>query len=155
MAWADSADFEAPSVSNDVDAAGMGMSDEAAIAAEAVEEPEYYKPKKLKSRQQERYVVIFCRTTSFFLCFLTGVIYRARLGKPGQRSECFFCSHIGERDTALPRADVNKMVEMLRKNLGRMDMSVMCEMIADYYADFRRKINSQLGKKDNVCIVFV
>jgi hypothetical protein len=83
---------------------------------------EYYEPCPLPSRRKEF----------------------KRLGKPDHRSKCFLCAYIGERDTTLPSDDVNKIVEMLRKNTGRMDTVTLAEMIADYYAVFRQKINSSL-----------
>jgi hypothetical protein len=88
------------------------------------EAPEYFKPKSLPSRKSER----------------------KRLGKVEERSKCFFCSHKGERNTTLPSDDVDTMVEMMRQNTGRMDTGVLAEMIAEYYADFRRKINGQLNR---------
>ena len=84
--------------------------------------PEFYEPCPLPSRKREKKL----------------------LGKPDPRSKCFLCAYIGEKDTTLPSDDVNKIVEMIRKNTGRMDMVTLAEMIADYYEMFRRKINSSL-----------
>jgi hypothetical protein len=53
---------------------------------------------------------------------------------------------VGERETALPSDDVNKIVEMLRQNTGRMDSTILAESIADYYATFRARINSTLQR---------
>lgn len=86
------------------------------------EEPEFFEPKPLPSRRREQ----------------------KELGKPGKRDVCFMCAYIGEKNTVLPSDDVNKIVEMLRQNTGRMDMVTLAKMIADYYAGFRRRINNQL-----------
>jgi hypothetical protein len=102
----------------------MAMSEEAQLAAEALEQPEYYNPVRMPSRKRER----------------------KRLGKPGPRSKCFLCSHGDERDTTLPYDDVNRMKEMIRQNTGRMETALLAEMVAEYFADFRRKINSQLNR---------
>ncbi len=112
---------ETPNQEPQIDGNGLGFTGEAAVEDE---EPEYFKPKSLPSRKRER----------------------KRLGKVEERSKCFFCSHAGERDTTLPRDDVAAMVEMLRKNTGRMDTGILAEMVAEYYADFRRKVNSQLTR---------
>ena len=92
--------------------------------AQQQEEKEFYEPCPLPSRKKER----------------------KRLGKPDSRSTCFLCAYVGEKDTIIPSDDVNKIVEMLRKNTGRMDTVTLAEMIADYYADFRRKINGSLRR---------
>lgn len=86
------------------------------------EEKEFWEPCPLPSRKRERKL----------------------LKKPGKRNKCFLCAYIGEKETVIPSDDVNKIVEMLRKNTGRMDTVTLAEMIADYYANFRRKINAAL-----------
>ncbi len=123
VAWAESLDYGQQDAA-EREFAGLAMSEGEQVAAEALEEPEFFEPLGLPSRRKEK----------------------KRLGKAGQRSTCFLCSYAGERDTTLPCDDVNKIIEMLRQNTGRMDMTILGEMIADHYADFRRKINSQLGR---------
>lgn len=86
------------------------------------EEAEYFEPRELPSRRKER----------------------KRLGKAGQRSECFLCSHVGEKNTTVPDTDVQKLVEMLRENTGRMDSSILAEMVSEHYNNFRRTINARL-----------
>ena len=104
----------------EIDPAGLEMTAD----EEVREEPEFFKPKSLPSRKREK----------------------KRLGKVDDRSKCFFCSHKGERNTTLPRDDVDNMIEMLRQNTGRMDTGLLAEMIAEYFADFRNKINRQLHR---------
>lgn len=89
---------------------------------EEEKEPEFYEPRELPSRRKER----------------------KRLGKPGLRSACFLCSHVGEKNTTVPDTDVQKLVEMLRENTGRMDSSILAEMISEHYNNFRQTINSRL-----------
>lgn len=103
-----------------MDAIEFGMDHEA--TDDPGEEPEYFEPCPLPSRRREK----------------------KALGKPGKREICFLCAYIGEKNTVLPSDDVNKIVEMLRQNTGRMDTVTLATMIADYYSDFRRKINRQL-----------
>ena len=103
-------------------AEGAGFADINNPVADVAEPPEIYIPLELPSRKRER----------------------ERLGKPGLRSECFLCSHADERKTTIPSEDVQKIVEMLRENTGRMDMSTLAEMVADFYAEFRTKINQDL-----------
>lgn len=81
-----------------------------------------YEPRPLKSRKKERKL----------------------LGKPGKRSTCFLCAYVGERDATIPGDDVQKIVEMLRQNTGRMDSSVLAQQIADFYAILRARVNRQL-----------
>jgi hypothetical protein len=111
----------------------LGLTDTGLLATQAgldqeqtdqLEDNNYFEPRALPSRRKE---------------------YK-RLHKPGARSDCFLCVYVGERDTLLPSDDVDKIVEMLRQNTGRMDSSALAEMIADYYAGFRAKINSSLQR---------
>lgn len=81
-----------------------------------------YEPRPLKSRKKER----------------------KALGKPGKRSTCFLCAYVGERDATIPSDDIQKIIEMLRQGIGSMDSSVLAQQVADYYADFRARINRQL-----------
>lgn len=110
----------------DFSAAGMALLDvqstPGAAEDEAEQEPEYYIPVLLPSRKRER----------------------KHLGKAGKRAECFLCCYCGERNTTLPNEDVQKIVEMFRQYVGRMDSVAFSSMIADYYAEFRTRINSNL-----------
>jgi len=91
------------------------------------DDKEFYEPCPLPSRKKEM----------------------KRLGKSDARSTCFLCAYVGEKETVIPSDDVNKIVEMLRKNTGRMDTVTLAEMIADYYAEFRRKVNRSLRRGEN------
>ena len=93
-----------------------------APGAEEDAEPEYFQPVLLPSRKREF----------------------KKLGKPSKRSTCFLCCYCGERNTALPNEDVQKIVEMLRQYTGQMDSVSLANMIADYYEEFRSRINSNL-----------
>lgn len=86
------------------------------------EEPEFFQPVMLPSRKREF----------------------KKLGKAGKRSVCFLCCYCGERNTTLPNDDVQKIVEMLRQYTGQMDTVSLAQMIADYYEQFRERINSNL-----------
>lgn len=61
-----------------------------------------------------------------------------------KRSECFLCAYVGERNTTLASEEVNVMVEMIRRNTGRMESGVLAEMVADYYERFRERVNDRL-----------
>ncbi|MBX9637251.1 MAG: hypothetical protein K2Q45_06840 [Nitrosomonas sp.] len=69
---------------------------------------------------------------------------KKNLGKPQERSTCFLCCYCGERNTTLPSDDVNKIVEMIRTYFGLMQTKLLAEMIADYYEEFRSRINRSL-----------
>jgi len=96
--------------------------DEAQTPQAAVEEKEYFEPRMLPSRRRE---------------------FKAH-GKPGPRDTCFLCCYAGERDTLLPYDDLNKMIEMIRQNMGRMDWGAMAAMVSRHYDGFRRRINAHL-----------
>jgi len=81
-----------------------------------------YEPRPLKSRKKERKV----------------------LGKPGRRSTCFLCAYVGERDATIPSDDLQKIVEMLRQNIGRMDSTVLAQQVAEFYIKLRNRVNRQL-----------
>lgn len=80
-----------------------------------------FEPRPLKSRRRER----------------------KALGKAGNRATCFLCAYVGERDTTVASDDVQKIVEMLRQNTGRMDNTVLAQQVADYYAQLRARVNHQ------------
>lgn len=61
-----------------------------------------------------------------------------------KRSECFLCAYVGERNTTLGSEEVNVMVEMIRRNTGRMESAILAEMVADYYEVFRERVNARL-----------
>jgi AcrR family transcriptional regulator len=61
-----------------------------------------------------------------------------------KRSECFLCAYVGERNTTLASEEVNVMVEMIRRNTGRMESAILAEMVADYYERFRERVNARL-----------
>lgn len=64
--------------------------------------------------------------------------------KAAKRSECFLCAYVGERNTTLGSEEINVMVEMIRRNTGRMESAILAEMVADYYERFREKVNQRL-----------
>jgi hypothetical protein len=121
-------DIQIPEWGMTRDAMGLGVGDYVAAAGEAVEaeepkeEKEYFVPRMLPSRRREL----------------------KELKKPGPRSTCFMCCYTGERNTLLPGDDVNKMVDYIRKHVGRMDTIAMATQVATFYAAFRARINSQL-----------
>lgn len=109
---------------------GLGAEAEAAEAeAEDVQQTpdpaddDYYEPCGLRSRRRER---------------------KRFREKADKRSDCFFCAYAGERNTTMEREEVNVMVEMLRKYTGLMESGLLAEMVADYYARFRDRVNANL-----------
>lgn len=86
------------------------------------EEKEHFETCMLPSRKRERRI----------------------LGKHTDTDTCFFCAYIGERDTATPSDDVDKLVTFLRDNTGRMKSRILAEELADQYADLRRKVNANI-----------
>lgn len=101
---------------------GGGGETPAATAEDPEPEPEFFLPVLLPSRRREF----------------------KHLGKPGKRSSCFLCCYCGERNTTLPNDDVQKIVEMLRQYTGKMDSVALAQMIADHYATFQERINTNL-----------
>jgi hypothetical protein len=61
-----------------------------------------------------------------------------------KRSECFLCAYVGERNTTLASEEVNVIVEMIRRNTGRMESAILAEMVADYYGRFQGRVNARL-----------
>lgn len=95
----------------------------AAAASPKEDDDDNFEPCGLRSRRRER--------------------KRFRV-KAQKRSECFLCAYAGERNTTLPSEDVHVMVEMIRRNTGRMESGVLAEMVANYYERFRNRVNAQL-----------
>ncbi len=125
-------DIDVPSWAMSRDALGLAVGDYVAAAGNGdgtmdeadkpEEEKEYFEPRPLPSRRREM----------------------KEHGKPGPQSKCFLCCYAGERDTLLPGDDVNKIVEYMRTHIGRMCASAMASQVANFYAPFRARINSQL-----------
>lgn len=107
------------------DGAGGGGDDQGdgAGTPREVEEDDAFEPCGLRSRRREK---------------------KRFRSKAQKRSECFLCAYIGERNTTLGSEEVNVMVEMIRRNTGRMESAILAEMVADYYEGFRTRINSRL-----------
>lgn len=63
-----------------------------------------------------------------------------------KRADCFFCSHVGERNEALVQADdVNRLIDLLTENIGRMDNVTLAQMVSEYYEErVRGPINREL-----------
>jgi hypothetical protein len=64
--------------------------------------------------------------------------------KPAERSQCFLCAYVGERNTVQVAEEVNVIVEMLRTNIGRMETATLAEQVATYYARYRARVNAHL-----------
>jgi len=116
--------------------ASLGLSEAAQLSATALEagpgggdddgekeDDDPYEPLPLKTRRHERKV----------------------LGKPGDRSNCFLCSHKGER-SAVPvkRSDVDKMIEYMRSSIGQMKSALLAVKVADKYAVIRARVNANI-----------
>jgi hypothetical protein len=70
---------------------------------------------------------------------------RNELGDPGERSGCFGCVYIGERETgAIPYEDIMALIDMIRQSIARTDPINLAMHIAGRYAVFQRKINDNL-----------
>jgi len=67
------------------------------------------------------------------------------LGTPDNRSGCFGCVYIGERDSAaIPYEDVMILIDMIRKSIARTDPINLSIHIARKYEQLRCEINSSL-----------
>lgn len=97
---------------------------EAVEAAEEQEEDDAFEPCGLRSRRREK---------------------KRFRSKALKRSECFLCSYAGERSAApVGMEEVNVMLEMIRRNTGNMESAILAEMVADYYENFRQRVNARL-----------
>lgn len=96
--------------------------------AEQVEEeeevvPEFFEPRPLKSRRIEL----------------------ESLGEAGSRSQCFGCVYFGEKETTIPSDEMQKLIEMARQSIGRIDMLCLAQGMEDYYEKhIRQRINNRL-----------
>ena len=67
------------------------------------------------------------------------------LGFPGDRSGCFGCVYIGERETAaIPYDDIMALINMIRESIARTDPINLSTHVAKRYALFRKQINENL-----------
>ena len=67
------------------------------------------------------------------------------LGPAGDRSTCFGCVYVGEREqTAIMYRDLMDLVEMGRTSMGCTDQITLAKEMARRYAKIRRKCNNQL-----------
>ena len=70
---------------------------------------------------------------------------KQELGDPANRSTCFGCVYIGEREqTAIPYKDVMDLIEMGRSAVGRCDPIALAKDMAQRYASIRHKCNKNL-----------
>ncbi len=99
----------------------LGAAEAAEAAAEA-EPPEVFEKRPLKSRRLER----------------------AEFGKVTPIEECFFCHYVGERNTAIKSQKVERLVQFLRKNLGRMQQRYLAKQLFRLYEDLRVEKNANL-----------
>lgn len=86
-------------------------------------EPETFEPRPLKSRRIEI----------------------ETLGEPASRAQCFGCVYFGEKDTTIPLDALEKLIEMARQSIGRIDMICLAQGMEDFYEkNIRQKINAYL-----------
>ena len=70
---------------------------------------------------------------------------KQELGEPDNRSVCFGCVYIGEREqTAIPYKDVMDLIEMGRAAVGRCHPVTLAKDMAERYARIRQKCNRNL-----------
>lgn len=67
------------------------------------------------------------------------------LGEAQDRSKCFGCVYMGEREqTAIPYKDLMDLIEMGRKAMGRCHPVTLAKEMARRYRVLRREINKQV-----------
>lgn len=108
-------------------AARRGLSMDDILAADSAmenekEEKEFWIPEALPSRKRER----------------------ERFGPANDRAKCFFCGFVGEKNTVVPREDVNSIVEYLREYFGNMDDAELADQVVERYSVLRQRVNRDL-----------
>jgi len=92
-------------------------------AEDGAEEPDVYEPCGLKTREREK----------------------EELGEPDNRSTCFGCVYVGEREqTAMPYRDVMDLIEMGRASIGCSDPISLAKEMERRFNIMRRECNAQL-----------
>jgi len=86
------------------------------------------------------------RQKTFETCGLQSRIEEINeLGLPNNRSGCFGCVYIGERDAAaIQYEDMMVLIEMIRKSIARTDPINLSIHIASKYKALQREINNSL-----------
>lgn len=69
---------------------------------------------------------------------------RAEFAKVTPIEECFFCHYVGERNTAIKSQKVERLVQFLRKNVGRMQQRYLAKQLFRLYDDLRTEKNANL-----------
>ena len=98
------------------------IADGAAAAESVAEEKEFWIPEALPSRKRER----------------------ERFGPATDQSKCFFCGFVGEKNTVVPREDVNSIVQFLREYFGNMDDAELADQVVERYTVLRSRVNRDL-----------
>lgn len=86
-------------------------------------EPETFEPRPLKSRRIEL----------------------ETLGEPASRAQCFGCVYFGDKDTTVQSDALEKLKEMARQSIGRIDMICLAQGMEEFYEKhIRQKVNRSL-----------